>query len=259
MTGQISSQVPCLQELWLDDNQIKSIPDYINVFSNLSVINLQHNYLSNLPESLCDMTNLEEIYISHNYLTHLPPRIGQLPNLSRIWLDGNPNMAYLPVSLLENLTNPTTPLEHIHTDPEGQILNNFQCQFFRLESIPANFFSLPPRATWSSLTETIQVHPTLHDSNHPIRLHPQSLRELSMQVVCQMHNRNPIKNLKHLLPDEISRQIAGPHPACHVDHRHCFINEYIHVVSLDSKRFPQLPISFMCCSWSCANRAIPIK
>ena len=70
-------QLPLLKKLYLDRNQLRSIP--VTLPENLENLVLSNNQLTTVPESV---TGLEYLNIEHNPLQHLPAGLENIPNLS---------------------------------------------------------------------------------------------------------------------------------------------------------------------------------
>lgn len=58
-----------LEELWIDENQIKEIPEEISHLIHLKRLNAYKNQLRMLPESLFNLKKLERINFSVNNLS----------------------------------------------------------------------------------------------------------------------------------------------------------------------------------------------
>ncbi|KAK2709173.1 hypothetical protein QYM36_012989 [Artemia franciscana] len=97
-----------LQWLTVNNTQLETLPESMDIFPNLCVLDLGNNYISDLPrmffrtlspnltvlnlsknkltylsEDISKLKNLKALYVRHNQLTRIPWKIGLLPNLSR--------------------------------------------------------------------------------------------------------------------------------------------------------------------------------
>lgn len=79
-----SSDMSNLIELYLNHNNLTSLPDTIGNISNLRNLCLDHNQLINLPEGIGNLSNLVNLNISANKLTSLPNSIGNLSSLTKL-------------------------------------------------------------------------------------------------------------------------------------------------------------------------------
>ncbi|MEH2241428.1 COR domain-containing protein [Nostoc sp.] len=91
--------------LFLQGNQLSSLPSKICQLSNLRTLDLSTNQLSSLPLEISQLSKLTTLFLRNNKLTSLPPEIGQLSNLTTLYLDNN-QLSSLPpeFSQLSNLT-----------------------------------------------------------------------------------------------------------------------------------------------------------
>jgi internalin A len=58
--------------------------------TNLKVLWLEGNQLTSVPKELGQLTNLKELRLDGNKLTGIPKELGRLTNLERLTLEGNP-------------------------------------------------------------------------------------------------------------------------------------------------------------------------
>jgi internalin A len=95
-----------LQELTLDQNLIKTIPEDFIGLKNIVELRLAQNEISKFPSPILELSKLESIDLSKNKIRVIPDDIKRLKNLSSLILSGNP-IATLPKSIveLENLTH----------------------------------------------------------------------------------------------------------------------------------------------------------
>jgi len=79
-----------LNSLYLNDNNLTSLPESIGKLTKLKALYLGGNKLETLPESIGNLTNLEKLSLRMNKLESLPESIGNLTNLEGLWLYSNP-------------------------------------------------------------------------------------------------------------------------------------------------------------------------
>lgn len=87
-----------LQELYLFENRLKTLPESIVNLRKLEKFFVSCNKLQSLPGSIGNLTQLEEFYLFHNCLKFLPESIGNLINLNCLYIDPNP-LHSLPSSI----------------------------------------------------------------------------------------------------------------------------------------------------------------
>jgi Leucine-rich repeat (LRR) protein len=71
--------------LWLNFNELKTLPKEIGALSNLSHFYLDYNHLDSLPAEIGLLENLDQLSLSRNNLTKLPDEFYNLTGL--IYLD----------------------------------------------------------------------------------------------------------------------------------------------------------------------------
>lgn len=90
--------LPNLEILLLNNNEIGRLPDYIGLCTNIRKIDLSFNKLIALPEEITQLRLMEELYIHNNFITHLPEKVGSLWRLTK--LDAHVNkITALPIQL----------------------------------------------------------------------------------------------------------------------------------------------------------------
>ena len=92
-----------LKDLYLDNNNLSSLPKEIGNLKNLGYLNLGDNYITSLPKEIGNLKNLEELILDGNNLKSLPKEIGNLKNLKVLHVKEN-YLASLPKEI-GNLTN----------------------------------------------------------------------------------------------------------------------------------------------------------
>lgn len=98
--------------------------DQFHPYNYLQELYLEHNKLKTLPDSLCKLVNLKTLTLSHNKLKHLPEDIGLLKSLHTLNIEENP-VTKLPKSFykLSQLT-----VLHLNCDqfcyPPSEVVKN---------------------------------------------------------------------------------------------------------------------------------------
>lgn len=89
-----------MQELYLQNNNIRKLPVEILNLTNLSVLNIAQNNLKCLPELMGELRQLIELDISHNkQLTKLPKSLGHAQLLKELQVTGL-NLSYPPQDII---------------------------------------------------------------------------------------------------------------------------------------------------------------
>jgi len=79
-----------LEKLWLQKNNLSSIPNSIGALKKLTHLSLEHNDLDELPEEFWQLSGLEKLWLSHNRFDFIDADLGNLVNLQWLICDGNP-------------------------------------------------------------------------------------------------------------------------------------------------------------------------
>lgn len=82
-------QLKDLEELWLDNNNIKTIPHTIKNLKKLKKLSLKNNLLTDLPNELSYLSSLTLLNLSNNKLENLPNHFMKLENLTSLFLSNN--------------------------------------------------------------------------------------------------------------------------------------------------------------------------
>jgi leucine-rich repeat protein SHOC2 len=94
-----------LTELYLSDNQIVILEDFISTLTNLKHLRVDRNELTTLTQHIGKLSNLTDLDLSNNQLTDLPESIGSLTLLDSLQIAAN-KLNKLPESIF-NLSNLT--------------------------------------------------------------------------------------------------------------------------------------------------------
>lgn len=81
-----------LTTLYLNHNQLKTLPQEISRLRSLIHLDLTGNQLTTVPSQLGMLTNLRELFLFDNNLTTLPPQLGNLHQLEMLGIEGNMKM-----------------------------------------------------------------------------------------------------------------------------------------------------------------------
>jgi CCR4-NOT transcription complex subunit 6 len=79
-----------LATLYLNHNQLSSIPPQISKLRHLELLDLSGNQLRTVPPELGMLTMLKELYLFDNHLTTIPFELGTLHQLQTLGIEGNP-------------------------------------------------------------------------------------------------------------------------------------------------------------------------
>lgn len=85
----IYQQLSELPNLFLQDNQLTSLPQDIELCRKLSLLCCNNNPLQSLPEEMANCRNLQTLKCSHGNLTEIPTDIFELPKLHTLQVDNN--------------------------------------------------------------------------------------------------------------------------------------------------------------------------
>ncbi|XP_029016534.1 leucine-rich repeat-containing protein 2 [Betta splendens] len=79
--------------------RICRLPDYLALFSQLTVLDLLRNSITELPPEIGKLSQLRQLNVSYNHLSRIPPQLGNCEKLERLELAGNSNLCELPFEL----------------------------------------------------------------------------------------------------------------------------------------------------------------
>lgn len=90
-----------LQELYLNNNQLKKLPNSLGSLKSLRILNVSNNSLRNLPNEIGDLSSLRTLIVTGNPdLNHLPHSVCRL-RTTKLQLDAA-NFIYPPTEVVEN-------------------------------------------------------------------------------------------------------------------------------------------------------------
>ncbi|KAL1117467.1 hypothetical protein AAG570_004792, partial [Ranatra chinensis] len=77
-----------LEELYLNNNLLKCLPEGVGELSRLRILSLSFNRVKRLSEAVGRLANLRELYLQGNpALCHLPDSLARAANLRRLVID----------------------------------------------------------------------------------------------------------------------------------------------------------------------------
>ncbi|XP_016524706.1 leucine-rich repeat-containing protein 69 isoform X2 [Poecilia formosa] len=88
----------------LNSNRLKSVPEFVSRFPNLSVLLLCHNSISDLPTQLQSLRHLTELNLGNNALREFPVVLSHLGSLTKLDLYNN-KIAVVSPDAIGNLGN----------------------------------------------------------------------------------------------------------------------------------------------------------
>ncbi|XP_034727688.1 leucine-rich repeat-containing protein 2 isoform X1 [Etheostoma cragini] len=88
-----------LKEWHVSGTKICRLPEYLGLFTQLTVLEIPKNAIAELPPEIGKLTALRELNASYNCLSRVPPELGNCENLKRLELTGNLNLSQLPFEL----------------------------------------------------------------------------------------------------------------------------------------------------------------
>uniref|UniRef100_A0A672J398 Scribble planar cell polarity protein n=1 Tax=Salarias fasciatus TaxID=181472 RepID=A0A672J398_SALFA len=133
--------LPNLRELWLDRNQLSSLPPELGNLRRLVCLDVSENRLEELPSELSGLLALTDLLLTQNLLEVVPDSIGSLKQLSILKVDQN-RLTHLTDSIgeCENLTELVLTENLLQSLPRslGKLkkLTNLNVDRNRLGSVP---------------------------------------------------------------------------------------------------------------------------
>jgi CCR4-NOT transcription complex subunit 6 len=87
-----------IRELYLNNNEIETIPKGMAALKSLEILNLSRNKIKNIPAEIGRIVTLKELYLNDNLISNVPMELGALYNLEIFNISNNPLVA--PFSIL---------------------------------------------------------------------------------------------------------------------------------------------------------------
>ncbi len=85
---------PNLKALYLNDNQLTQLPDFIMSLKSLEVLTLRNNSFKIVPEQIFTLNNLKTLILSENQITQIPKEIMGLSKLENFDFGSNPILKF---------------------------------------------------------------------------------------------------------------------------------------------------------------------
>ena len=83
--------LPHLKALYLDHNQLDSLPNGIANSTQLELLDISYNQFSVFPEHILNLTNLKVIKVYQNPFVEIPEEIKMLTHLKELWISREQN------------------------------------------------------------------------------------------------------------------------------------------------------------------------
>lgn len=90
LNPKLAEYYPFLTRLFLDNNQLTTLPAEIGMLRTLQVLNVSHNHLQELPNCIGMLSQLKELLLFDNQIRNLPQEVGYLCKLEVLGIVGNP-------------------------------------------------------------------------------------------------------------------------------------------------------------------------
>ncbi|KAK7899576.1 hypothetical protein WMY93_020429 [Mugilogobius chulae] len=87
-----------LKEWYVSHTRIQRLPEFLDQFSKLTIMDLGKNQLCEIPPEIGKLSSLKELNVSYNRLMKVPPELGSCEELQRLELSGN-RLCELPFEL----------------------------------------------------------------------------------------------------------------------------------------------------------------
>ncbi|XP_072243271.1 leucine-rich repeat-containing protein 2 [Leuresthes tenuis] len=88
-----------LQEWHVRGTRIRRLPDFLALFTQLTVLEIPKNAISELPPEIGKLAALRRLNASYNRLSRVPPELADCEKLERLELSGNHGLSELPFEL----------------------------------------------------------------------------------------------------------------------------------------------------------------
>ncbi|KAH6906531.1 adenylate cyclase [Coprinopsis sp. MPI-PUGE-AT-0042] len=89
LTEAFLDPIPCLTELYLQNNKLATLPWHFARLRTLVTLNISNNRFDELPKVVFDIESLTTLDVSFNKIKTLPDELGKLINLQKLLLVGN--------------------------------------------------------------------------------------------------------------------------------------------------------------------------
>uniref|UniRef100_A0A3P9J0W1 Leucine rich repeat containing 2 n=1 Tax=Oryzias latipes TaxID=8090 RepID=A0A3P9J0W1_ORYLA len=88
-----------LQEWCVRGTRIQQLPDFLSLFTQLTVLDIPKNAIRELPPDVGRLGELRRLNASYNRLRSVPPELGSCEKLQKLELAGNRSLSELPFEL----------------------------------------------------------------------------------------------------------------------------------------------------------------
>uniref|UniRef100_A0A0K2T2H8 Leucinerich repeatcontaining protein 40like [Metaseiulus occidentalis] n=1 Tax=Lepeophtheirus salmonis TaxID=72036 RepID=A0A0K2T2H8_LEPSM len=144
--GDIFSESTCLEQLYLQNNEIKDFPllngklkelhlgynkikeippEHLQKLQHLVFLDLKFNKVSAIPEEIASLQSLERLDFANNCLVDLPSVLGLLPNVMSIVFEGNP-IKTIRRDILNRGANGLMKYLRSRMDPETVVIDSIR-------------------------------------------------------------------------------------------------------------------------------------
>ncbi len=79
-----------LTELYLEKNDLKTLPESFTQLTKLQRLNVSNNQIEEIPKWISDLKELKSFHLADNKITELPNTLGKLSNLKTLVVSNNP-------------------------------------------------------------------------------------------------------------------------------------------------------------------------
>lgn len=88
-TYELLGQLPKLYSLWIDHNELKTLPTTIGNLDQIRFLYIDHNNLADIPDSMNDMKKLWVIHAGYNKFRELPTVFAKMKVLLMVHINNN--------------------------------------------------------------------------------------------------------------------------------------------------------------------------